>query len=159
MVSLPPPTKMFPFGGFPLRGEPRSAQAYSAWAGGPIRGSRVQRLPAPTPGLSQLATPFLGARAEPSTGRLAGAGGGLVSGYHPTPFEHPIPRGGDPAAGSPTATLLRLRPPREPPTRPPLPRGLPWREEASLGAPSGGATGGVCKGQGRIHRALVTRGY
>ena len=35
----------------------------------PIRGSRVQRLPAPTPGLSQLATPFLGSRAEPSTRR------------------------------------------------------------------------------------------
>ena len=35
----------------------------------PIRGSRVQRVHAPTPGLSQLATPFFGSRAEPSTRR------------------------------------------------------------------------------------------
>ena len=35
----------------------------------------------------------------------------------------------------------------------------PRRRGASQGAPLGGATGGVCKGQGRIHRALVTRGY
>lgn len=78
LVSLPAGTKMLPFPAFPLRGKPRSAKAYSALAGGPIQESRVQRLPAPTPGLSQLATPFLGARAEPSTGRLAGASGGLV---------------------------------------------------------------------------------
>ena len=36
-----------------------------------IRESRVPRLPAPTPGLSQLATPFFGARAEPSPRRLS----------------------------------------------------------------------------------------
>ena len=77
LVSLPPPTKMFPFGGFPIgtpggvnpHGFPIAGGCYPP-AGGPIRGSRVQRPPAPTPGLSQLATPFLGARAEPSTGRL-----------------------------------------------------------------------------------------
>ena len=57
---LPPPHRG---GGFP------SAAGSSPAAGSPIRGSRVPRLPAPTPGLSQLATPFLGARAEPSTGR------------------------------------------------------------------------------------------
>ena len=53
----------------PLRG----AGACSAPAGSPIRGSRVLSLPAATPGLSQLATPFFGARAEPSTGRLCRA--------------------------------------------------------------------------------------
>ena len=74
LVSSPPPTKMFPFGGFPLgtpaanRGFP-SAAGCSPAAGGPIRGSRVRRLHAPTPGVSPLAAPFLGARAEPSTGR------------------------------------------------------------------------------------------
>ena len=50
-------------GGFP------SATGCSPVAGGPIRGSRVQRLHAPTPGISPLAAPFVGARAEPSTGR------------------------------------------------------------------------------------------
>jgi len=76
VVSLPPPTKMFPFGGFPSgtpillteHGFP-DATGYSPVAGSPIQRSRVQRLPAPTPGLSQLTTAFLGARAEPSTGR------------------------------------------------------------------------------------------
>ena len=67
LVSSPPPTKMLQFGGFPPPAG--GATGSSPVAGGPIRGSRVQRLLAPTPGLSQLATPFLGARAEPSTGR------------------------------------------------------------------------------------------
>ena len=73
LVSLPPPTKMFPFGGFPTGTPPKgfpAAEGCSPPAGSPIRGSRVRRLPAPPPGLSQLAAPFLGARAEPSTGRL-----------------------------------------------------------------------------------------
>ena len=35
-----------------------------------IRESRDQRMHAPTPGLSQLATPFFGARAEPSPRRV-----------------------------------------------------------------------------------------
>ena len=72
LVSFPPPTKMFPFGGFPPGTPPAGfpgAGGYSPPAGGPIRGSRVQRLHAPTPGISPLAAPFLGARAEPSTGR------------------------------------------------------------------------------------------
>jgi hypothetical protein len=61
--------------------------------------------------------------------------------------------GGDPAAGSPTATLLRLLPPY-------LPRDRPHRDDgASPGANSGAATGGVCKEQGRIHRAMMTRDY
>lgn len=36
--------------------------------GFPIRASPVQRLPAPRRGLSQLGTPFISARAEPSPG-------------------------------------------------------------------------------------------
>ena len=74
MVSLPPPTKMFPFGGFPLptwehRRDPRVSAI-----GGPIRGSPDLRLHAPPRGLSQLAAPFFGAQAEPSTRRRRRAG-------------------------------------------------------------------------------------
>ena len=78
LVSFPPPTWMLPFGGFPLPHPPRSSEELPrglwerprrAWAGGPIRASPDLRLHAPTRGLSQLATPFVGSRAEPSTGR------------------------------------------------------------------------------------------
>src|SRR5712692_8839126 len=62
-------------------------------------------------------------------------------------------KGGDPAAGSPTATLLRLLPP----CRPRIRSGS--ENHSSSKIDSGGATGGVCKEQGRIHRAMVTRGY
>lgn len=59
--------------------------------------------------------------------------------------------GGDPAADSPTATLLRLKPPCEAQIRP--------GDQASSGPHSGALTGGVCKEQGRIHRALLRRDY
>jgi hypothetical protein len=59
--------------------------------------------------------------------------------------------GGDPAADSPTATLLRLKPPCGAQIRP--------GNQASSGPHSGALTGGVCKEQGRIHRALLTRDY
>ncbi len=62
LISFPAGTRMFLFPAFPL---PNGSAPNGA--GSPIRGSRVLRLPAPPPGLSQLATPFLGARAEPST--------------------------------------------------------------------------------------------
>ena|GEM_PF-2894135 len=61
--------------------------------------------------------------------------------------------GGDPAAGSPTATLLRLLPPRRFQIR----RSL--SDLASSGISSGGATGGVCKERGLVHRAMMTRDY
>ena len=64
-----------------------------------------------------------------------------------------ISLGGDPAAGSPTATLLRLLPPCEARIR------RSPKDHASSGLHSDGATGGVCKERGRIHRALMTRGY
>ena len=61
--------------------------------------------------------------------------------------------GGDPAAGSPTATLLRLLPPHR-----------TWVRDSHQDCVSpkpdlGGATGGVCKERGRIHRAVMTRDY
>jgi hypothetical protein len=62
-------------------------------------------------------------------------------------------KGGDPAAGSPTATLLRLRPSH--PTR--LRRLGPLRVPApTSGAPSfHGVTGGVYKARERIHRGVA----
>ena len=63
LVSFPAPTKMLQFGAFPFRQKPECPRR----AGFPIQGSRVQRLHAPTPGLSQLATPFFGTGAKPST--------------------------------------------------------------------------------------------
>ena len=42
--------------------------------GGPIRGSPDRRLHAPTRGLSQLVTPFIGAQAEPSARRRGMSG-------------------------------------------------------------------------------------
>ena len=62
-------------------------------------------------------------------------------------------KGGDPSAGSPTDTLLQLSPPRVALDRPPSKR---------MGSPrphSAGLMGGVCKTQGLIHRAIVTRDY
>ena len=66
LVSLPPPTEMLQFGGFPL---PAGSARGLPLAGGPIRGSPDLSLRAAPRGFWQLATPFLGARAEPSTRR------------------------------------------------------------------------------------------
>jgi hypothetical protein len=65
----------------------------------------------------------------------------------------PLQKGGDPAAGSPTATLLRLRPSHRARLRrlPPLRVGSP-----TSGAPdSHGVTGGVYKARERIHRGVA----
>jgi hypothetical protein len=62
-------------------------------------------------------------------------------------------KGGGPAAGSPTATLLRLSPDHEV-----RPRHLPLRRvsTATLGAPRfRGLTGGVYKAQEHIHRSIA----
>ena len=77
----------------------------------------------------------------------------LGHGYLSAPTGAASTLGGDPAADSPTATLLRLNPPckariRTSPT-----------ETASFRPYSGGLTGGVCKEQGRIHRVLLKRDY
>jgi hypothetical protein len=66
-------------------------------------------------------------------------------------------KGGDPAALSSTATLLRLHPPYQAYLRhrPPLQVRL-----ATSGTPnSGGVTGGVYKARERIHRAMLMRDY
>ena len=61
--------------------------------------------------------------------------------------------GGDPYAGSPTDTLLRLNPPCRTQVR------TPQKEKPSLRPNSDGLTGGVCKEQGHIHRGMLTRDY
>src|SRR3954470_13449086 len=65
----------------------------------------------------------------------------------------PLQKGGDPAAGSPTATLLRLRPSHRARLRrlPPRRVGSP-----TSGAPDfHGVTGGVYKARERIHRGVA----
>ena len=65
-------------------------------------------------------------------------------------------KGGDPAAGSPTATLLRLHPSH---------RSLLRRLPHEVGSPTSGAndfhgvTGGVYKARERIHRGMLIRDY
>src|SRR6476660_2915590 len=62
--------------------------------------------------------------------------------------------GGDPSAGSPTDTLLRLNPPCRISARAPH-----IASESSPKPNSDGLTGGVCKEQGHIHRGMLTRDY
>ncbi len=66
-------------------------------------------------------------------------------------------KGGDPAAGSPTATLLRLRPSHRPYHRrlPPLRVGVPTSGTVGFH----GVTGGVYKARERIHRGVLIRDY
>ena len=78
-----------------------------------------------------------------------------------TPHPTPNPQGGDPPAPSGTGTLLRLTPPPSPHPRPAPARApkAPAPEQASGESRSGAAAGSECKVEGRIHRALMTRGY
>ena len=61
--------------------------------------------------------------------------------------------GGDPSAGSPTDTLLRLNPPCRTKIR------VRQVDETSSSPHSDGLTGGVCKEQGHIHRGMLTHDY
>ena len=61
--------------------------------------------------------------------------------------------GGDPAAGSPTATLLRLQPAQRTYHR------IQYDSAVSGKPVSRAATGGVCKAPGRIQRALLKCAY
>ena len=68
-----------------------------------------------------------------------------------------LKKGGDPAAGSPTATLLRLSPNRGVYLR----RFVPLRVTTALSDTPHfrGLTGGVYKAQEHIHRGMLTRDY
>jgi hypothetical protein len=65
----------------------------------------------------------------------------------------PLQKGGDPAAGSPTATLLRLRPSHRARLRPLRPLRVRSRTSGTPG--SHGVTGGVYKARERIHRGVA----
>ena len=56
LLSFPPPTKMFQFGGFPIL----HGSTHKNMSGSPIRQSWVQKMYAPRPSLSQLTTTFIG---------------------------------------------------------------------------------------------------
>jgi hypothetical protein len=79
------------------------------------------------------------------------------SGRSRTAFPFCLTKGGDPAALSSTATLLRLHPPYQAylRQRPPLLVSLP----ASGILDSDGVTGGVYKARERIHRAVLMCDY
>lgn len=62
LLSFPPGSKMFPFPGFPLA---CASDGSFPPPGSPIQQSQVQRLLAPSLGVSPLATAFMGARAKP----------------------------------------------------------------------------------------------
>ncbi len=200
MVSSPPPTKMFPLGGFPL-GTPR--EGFPERHGLFARGRRSHSaIPGSKPacGYPRRIAACHGLRRRPSRAIHRTAyvlsvdyGRSLRSSSHTALTVAPNTRWGPsrPSSGSlrlrdciyqrkarfarrektacPQPDLKEVIRPQVP-LRPPCydfsPLGCPRLDPpppkgqgASPGTPSGGATGGVCKEQGRIHRALVTRGY
>ena len=74
----------------------------------------------------------------------------------PSPNSGYPQKGGDPAAGSPTATLLRLSPSHRAYRRP-LPPKVGSRASGTPGFR--GLTGGVYKAQEHIHRGMLIRDY
>ena len=82
------------------------------------------------------------------------------NGHHPKAVDRwrwRLQKGGDPAAASATATLLRLHPNHQPYLRRLPPRGV--SSPASGIADFRGVTGGVYKTRERIHRGVLTHGY
>ena len=67
------------------------------------------------------------------------------------------PKGGDPATGSPTATLLRLHPSRRSRRRRSPPQAVGVTTSGAVN--SRGVTGGVYKARERIHRGMLIRDY
>ena len=107
-------------------------------------------------------------RLELSTSRLSGVRSNHLS-YRPVTLtfkelgslkaksEWDFSKGGDPAAGSPTAALLRLHPNYRAYRRrlPPLRVGLPTSGKTDFR----GVTGGVYKARERIHPGMLIRNY
>jgi hypothetical protein len=71
LVSFPPPTKMLPFGGFPLR---EGASTPKSRIRSLIQVPPVLWLHAPTRGVSPLAAPFVSSQAEPFSRRRVMSG-------------------------------------------------------------------------------------
>lgn len=89
LISLPPPTEMFQFGGLPIVTN-RSQKT----TGCPIRVSPDHRILASSRSLSQLGTPFIGTRTEPFTDRqnVIQHYIGLTAKIHLTSFVHTYTR-------------------------------------------------------------------
>ena len=97
------------------------------------------------------------ARLQAATTALHPRGFVRLTFVDPPEGEVRLQKGGDPAAGSPTATLLRLHP-----SRPTLLKDLPpLRVGAAISGAtdSHGVTGGVYKARERIHPCLLIRDY
>ncbi len=123
-----------------------------------------------TPALSRRCSNQLSYRPKPVTRDSRPARSCLLLGHAPlaTSLQQPISvsvragkpvfqKGGDPAAPSDTATLLRLHPSHEPRrgNRPPLRVRLTTSGETR----SHGVTGGVYKTRERIHRDMLIHDY
>ncbi len=123
-----------------------------------------------TPALSRRCSNQLSYRPKPVTRDSRPARSSLLPGHAPlaTSLQQPISvsvragkpvfqKGGDPAAPSDTATLLRLHPSHEPRrgNRPPLRVRLTTSGETR----SHGVTGGVYKTRERIHRDMLIHDY
>src|SRR5687767_3518237 len=84
--------------------------------------------------------------------QLCGATSERFRTHYFEPYSH-LEKGGDPAAGSPTATLLRLRPSHRACLRPLPPLRVSTRTSGTPG--SHGVMGGVYKARERIHRGVA----
>ena len=165
LISLPPPTEMLQFGGFPLLiGAPVKG-------GIAIRGSPDLSPHAAPRGLWQLATPFIGARAEPSTRRLSSNGQGSLAHQALIGISLALTRISEicgiivRVGMSPLWEVIQPQVPLRLPCYDLPPLAEPRLDSSSFGAGtlpqlhSGELTGGVYKGQGRIHRGMENRGY
>ena len=127
----------------------RDGGAFGGVGGRDARAARPARIPVPPP-RPPAPSVFYVDVCRPGTFPAGRPYGRLAGPRRPQ-------KGGDPAAGSPTATLLRLHPSRRPGRgRPP-----PFRvgQPASGRAYSHGVTGGVYKARERIHRGVLIRDY
>ena len=195
LVSSPPPTKMFPFGGFPLGtpSSPRFPERHGLFARGRRSHSEIPGSTAACAYPGHIAAcrvlprrPSRAIHQAASACRAVNYTQYAASGdYARRSSEikvnsllalhlkacafrlHPHIS----ASSSPITTprgrykeVIRPQVPLRPPCYDFSPLAEPGFDstlsgQASPGPDSGGATGGVCKEQGRIHRALMTRGY
>ena len=81
----------------------------------------------------------------------------IVCNVYTEVFRYRLLKGGDPAAASATATLLRLHPNHRIYRRRILPKGLRLTTSGKFNFR--GVTGGVYKARERIHRGMLIRDY
>ena len=130
--------------GIPRVPLPRLVRSSSSTRADPPRNTPIALVLLSRPTLSNSCRPAHEARAERccSPG-IGGSSGRPVSAFGPKTYSR-LQKGGDPAAGSPTATLLRLRPSYRACLRPLPPCGwdtdfghsrLPWRDGRCVQGP------------------------